>query len=95
MPQVKPRVELLAHTPDALSLIYAAFRQCYHAGFVADMWPRLLSGEISREKQAEFVSKVMESGHVSPIEHFSFPLAVEGVSRALKHHLVRHRAASD
>ena len=37
MPEIKPRVELLAHTPDPLSLIYAAFRQCYHAGEVADM----------------------------------------------------------
>jgi hypothetical protein len=44
MPHKKLRVELLAMTPEPLSLIYAAFRQCYHAGFVADMWPHLLSG---------------------------------------------------
>ena len=65
MPAVEPRVELLAHTPEPLSLIYAAFRQCYHAGFVADMWPRLLDGEISRERQAEFVASVLASGHAS------------------------------
>ncbi len=94
MPQVTLRVELLAHTPDPLSLIYAAFRQCYHAGFVADMWPELCSGKISREKQAEFVASVMESGHVSPIEHVNFTFAVSGVSRALTHQLVRHRIAS-
>lgn len=88
------RVELLAHTPEPLSLIYAAFRQCYHAGFVADMWPRLLAGEISFAKQEEFVGSVMESGHVSPIEHVSFTFAVSGVSRALTHQLVRHRIAS-
>lgn len=88
------RVELLAHTPDPLSLVYAAFRQCYHAGFVADMWPKLLSGEISKEKQAEFIEQVVSSGHVSPIEHVSFTFAVEGVSRALTHQLVRHRIAS-
>lgn len=88
------RVELLAHTPEPTALIYAAFRQCYHAGFVADMWPRLLSGEISYEKQAELISSVVESGHVSPIEHVSFTFAVEGVSRALTHQLVRHRMAS-
>lgn len=88
------RVELLAHTPDALSLIYAAFRQCYHAGFVADMWPKLTAGEISPEKQASFVKEVVASGHVSPIEHVSFTFAVEGVSRALTHQLVRHRIAS-
>lgn len=94
MAECRLRVELLAHTPNPLSVIYAAFRQCYHAGFVADMWPKLLEGEISDEKQAEFVAKVVASGHVSPIEHVSFTFAVEGVSRALSHQLVRHRIAS-
>ena len=94
MAQCKLRVELLAHTPNALSLIYAAFRQCYHAGFVADMWPKLLAGEISPEKQSSFVNEVVASGHVSPIEHVSFTFAVEGISRALTHQLVRHRIAS-
>lgn len=94
MSEVKARVELLAHTPDPLSLIYAAFRQCYHAGDVADMWPRLLAGDISREKQAAFVENVMASGHASPIEHVSFTFAISGVSRSLTHQLVRHRIAS-
>lgn len=88
------RVDLLAHTPDALALIYAAFRQCYHSGFVGDMWPGLLEGEIPPEKQAAFVEQVMASGHVSPIEHVSFTFAAQGVSRALTHQLVRHRIAS-
>jgi len=94
MPATSLKVELLSRTPDALSLIYAAFRQCYHAGFVADMWPRLVAGEISREAQADFVQKVMESGHDSPIEHASFSFAVSGVSRACSHQIVRHRIAS-
>ncbi|MEG1610702.1 MAG: FAD-dependent thymidylate synthase [Bilophila sp.] len=94
MPAVHPRVDLLAHTPEPLSLIYAAFRQCYHAGFVADMWPRLLIGDVPREEQAAFVEKIMASGHASPIEHVSFTFALGGVSRALTHQLVRHRIAS-
>jgi len=94
MPVKSLDVVLLAYTPEPLSLIYAAFRQCYHAGFVADMWPKLLAGEMPRQKQAEFVGKVLESGHVSPVEHVSFTFAVEGVSRALTHQLVRHRIAS-
>ena len=94
MPAKSLDVVLLAHTPDPLSLIYSAFRQCYHAGFVADMWPKLLAGEIPRDKQAEFVAKILESGHVSPVEHVSFTFAIEGVSRALTHQLVRHRIAS-
>jgi len=94
MPATTLRVSLLSMTPDALSLIYAAFRQCYHAGSVADMWPRLLSGEIDKGKQAEFVSRILDSGHESPIEHVSFTFAVSGVSRALTHQLVRHRISS-
>ncbi len=94
MPAVQPRVELLSFTPNPLALIYAAFRQCYHAGFVADMWPRLVAGDISREVQAEFVSTIMASGHTSPVEHVSFTFALSGVSRALTHQLVRHRIAS-
>ncbi|MBF0481554.1 MAG: FAD-dependent thymidylate synthase [Desulfovibrionaceae bacterium] len=94
MPPIAPRVRLLAHTPNALSLIYAAFRQCYHAGFAGDMWDRLAAGEIEPDKQAAFVTKILASGHDSPIEHVSFTFAAEGVSRALTHQLVRHRIAS-
>jgi thymidylate synthase (FAD) len=94
MPATKLAVTLLAATPDALSLIYAAFRQCYHPGDVADMWPRLVSGEIAPEKQADFVARILASGHESPIEHVSFTFAISGVSRALSHQLVRHRIAS-
>ena len=36
----------------------------------------------------------MESGHFSTLEHASYTFAVDGVSRALTHQLVRHRIAS-
>ena len=94
MPKKECAVRLLSRTPDALSLIYAAFRQCYYPGFVAEMWPELLSGQVSQEKQAAFVGKILESGHESPVEHVSFSFAVEGISRACTHQLVRHRIAS-
>lgn len=94
MSQVHCQVSLLSHTAEPLALIYAAFRQCYHAGYVAEMWPRLVSGELPAQKQAEFVERILESGHVSPVEHVSFTFAVAGVSRALTHQLVRHRLAS-
>lgn len=94
MPVKDCQVTLLSRTPNALSLIYAAFRQCYYPGFVGDMWERLLAGEIERKTQSEFVSNIISSGHESPIEHVSFTYAIEGVSRALTHQLVRHRIAS-
>ncbi len=94
MPEKKCSVCLLSHTPEALPLIYAAFRQCYYPGFVGDLWDELVSGNADREKQAAFVTKVMESGHNSPIEHVTFSFAIEGISRACTHQLVRHRIAS-
>lgn len=94
MPEVHAHVTLLAHTPDPLALLYASFRQCYHPGFVGDMWEGLLNGEISEEKQAALVETVLASGHTSPVEHVTFTFAIEGISRALSHQLVRHRIAS-
>ncbi len=94
MPSVKPRVELLTHTPAPEALIYAAFRQCYHAGEAADLWAKLQKGEISKEKQTAFIEDTLASGHTSPIEHVSFTFALSGISRALTHQLVRHRIAS-
>ena len=94
MARVEAKVELLAHTPEPLALIYAAFRQCYHAGFVGDLWPELTADGADRARQAAFVRSVLESGHGSPVEHVSFTFALSGVSRALTHQLVRHRIAS-
>ncbi len=94
MPETTAEVILLSHTPDPLALVYAAFRQCYFAGSVAELWPQLLSGSLSRKRQAELVTRILESGHASPIEHVSFTFALSGVSRALTHQLVRHRIAS-
>lgn len=36
----------------------------------------------------------LESGHESVLEHASFTFAIEGISRACSHQLVRHRMAS-
>ena len=37
---------------------------------------------------------IMTSGHISALEHASYTFAIDGVSRALTHQLVRHRLAS-
>ncbi len=94
MPAVFAKVQLLSHTPQPLAVIFAACRQCYYDGFVGDMWQSLTQGNISTEKQKQLVEKIVASGHESPIEHVSFSFAIDGVSRALSHQLVRHRIAS-
>ena len=91
MPQARLRVKLLDRTPRAVALIYAACRQCYSAQFAGAIFEGRDGGAA---KKAGFIRKVVASGHESPLEHAKFTFAVEGVSRALTHQLVRHRLAS-
>lgn len=46
------------------------------------------------ERVKSVLSTIMGSGHFSTLEHASYTFAVDGVSRALTHQLVRHRIAS-
>lgn len=86
------KVMLLSMTENPISTIYAAFRQCYKAGFVGDLWEGFVNGD--KDIQIDFIQNIMGNGHESPIEHVSFTFAIEGVSRALTHQLVRTRLAS-
>jgi len=42
----------------------------------------------------DVLSRVLDMGHMSIIEHLTFTFIVSGISRALSHQLVRHRIAS-
>lgn len=87
----KINVRLLNVSDNALAVIYAACRQCYSPDFAGDIFDKAGDDEKKRE---EFVRKIVSSGHESPLEHVKFTFAIEGVSRALTHQLVRHRIAS-
>lgn len=91
MPETKVNVKLLEYTKNPLSLIWVACRQCYSAGFAGEMYSE---DTLDHEKKSAFIKKIMASGHESPLEHVKFTFAIEGVSRALTHQLVRHRLAS-
>jgi len=82
-------VQLLDATPNALSVIYSAGKQCYSDKFAMEF-----AGETDERKMADFVRRLVSSGHESPLEHVKFTFAIEGVSRVLTHQLVRHRIAS-
>ncbi len=90
MSQTRLHVKILDRTPRAVALIYAACRQCYSARFAGAIFEE----NDAARRQAGFIRKVVASGHESPLEHAKFTFAVEGVSRALTHQLVRHRMAS-
>ncbi len=83
------RVSLLQHTPDPDRAVAVAGRLCYAPVSAAD-----LACEMSDEDVAKLVRILVRSGHHSALEHASFSFAVDGVSRALTHQLVRHRVAS-
>ena len=91
MPKVTLNVKLLDVTENALALIYSACRQCYAEQFAGDIFDQIKDDDA---KQAAFIKKIISSGHESPLEHVKFTFAIEGVSRALTHQLVRHRIAS-
>ena len=83
------KVKLIAHTPDPEKLIATAAKLCYSSSSVDD-----LQIGLTEEKIKKFLDMLMELGHESPLEHASFTFAIEGISRACSHQLVRHRIAS-
>ncbi|MCL5794752.1 MAG: FAD-dependent thymidylate synthase [Patescibacteria group bacterium] len=85
----KLQVELIGNTKDAQQIVAAAIRQCY-----SPVGSKDLKQKISREKMQKLIRQVLSSGHTSTIEHAVFTFAVEGISRACSHQLVRHRVAS-
>ena len=87
--QTKLKVTLIAHTPDADKLVAAAAKLCYAKSDVDTLMDNLTA-----EKVEDFIERLAELGHQSPIEHASYTFAVEGVSRALLAQLTRHRIAS-
>lgn len=83
------KVEILTHTPEPEKIISAAAKLCYSPSGIEELMDGLDSNTVQK-----FLSKLMEMGHESPIEHVSFTFGIEGVSRSLTHQLVRHRVAS-
>lgn len=83
------KVILLGHTPNPEATIAMAAKLCYSPSDIGS-----LKDKTAAKDQKSFVDKLMKMGHMSPIEHASFTFAVEGISRACSHQLVRHRLAS-
>ena len=82
-------VELLYCTPDPERAIATAARLCY-----TPVGAKELMETMSDEQVDKVLNTILGSGHFSTLEHASFTFAIDGVSRALTHQLVRHRIAS-
>jgi len=83
------KVKILSHTPEPEKTVAAAARLCYSNTSASEIMENF-----SEEKAASFIKKLMDMGHMSPVEHVSFTFAVDGVSRTLLAQLTRHRIAS-
>lgn len=82
-------VVLLSHTLEPESIVTVAAKLCYSKLGIEE-----LKGLQSPEDIQEFLKKLVDMGHESPLEHASFTFGIEGISRACSHQLVRHRIAS-
>ena len=83
------KVQLLNWTPEPEKTVAAAARLCYSDASIQELIDKMQGAEA-----AKLVNKLVEMGHMSPLEHVSFTFGIEEVSRALTHQLVRHRIAS-
>ena len=82
-------VELLQYPENPERAVATAARLCYAPVGAAELMETM-----PPERVKSVLSTIMKSGHFSTLEHVSYTFAVDGVSRALTHQLVRHRLAS-
>jgi len=83
------KVLLINFTPDPDGTVAMAAKLCYSSANVEN-----LKEEIPKTEIGNFIKKIIQMGHLSPVEHANFTFAIEGISRACSHQLVRHRLAS-
>ena len=81
------KVRLITHTPDPERVVAMAAKSC-HTVETPEM------GEMSEKEIKAIIRITRDAGHHSVLEHASFTFAIDNVSRALTHQLVRHRLAS-
>jgi thymidylate synthase (FAD) len=82
-------VRLLFHTPEPERAVAVAARLCYAPVGAAELMEEMADDAVKR-----VLKTIMDSGHLSTLEHASYTFAIDGVSRAMTHQLVRHRLAS-
>lgn len=85
----KPKVELLAHTPNPEKVITSAAKLCY-----SNTKPSELFEKQTPKSVEKFLSMIMSLGHGSILEHVVFTFAIEDISRVTEIQLCRHRTAS-
>ncbi len=73
-------VTLVAITPDPERVIEQAGRTCYQS-----------YDKIGAQSHRDFIQRLIQMGHESPLEHAYATFRIRNCSRAMTHQLVRHR----
>ncbi|MFO8060031.1 MAG: FAD-dependent thymidylate synthase [Bacillota bacterium] len=83
------KVRVIDYTQEPDRTVAVAARLCYSPKDVDDIQTRMGDREVGR-----MIQMLRERGHLSPLEHAYFTVAIEGLSRVSSHQLVRSRIAS-
>lgn len=83
-------VIIIQYPQNLLKTVYTACRTCYSEKDADGIW----QDDISEEKMLALVTTILDSGHMSVIEHCHVVFAISGLTRACTHQLVRHRHVS-
>lgn len=85
------KVKLISMTSKPMEIMYMSARTCY-----SEQSPIEIANEVDNrlnppQSCEKLVNQILKSGHLSIAEHIHFVFAIEGISRACSHQLVRHR----
>ena len=93
------KVELVDYPRFADYKAYCAAKVCYSDKGFDDIWDETIMStppneNVDNDKALALLKSLVEKGHGSVLEHCCFTFAINGISRACSHQLVRHRIAS-
>lgn len=91
MPKKNLEVSLISIPSNLLDVIYTACRTCYSADGSVEIFKNITD---DKEKKLALIKRIISSGHYSTIEHIQLTFAINNISRAATHQLVRHRHMS-
>ena len=83
------KVEILNYTKDLEKIIAGSARVCYSKGTGADLFNSTTEGIVAR-----MIPQLIETEHLSTLEHGLITFGISGISRVTSHQLVRTREAS-
>lgn len=84
------KVKLISKTFLPEETMYIGARTCYSEESPIEAFYKGIE-DGSYRKQLRLIGQAITSGHLTIAEHWNFTFAIEGISRACSHQLVRHR----